>query len=136
MNKHIEKAMELRDEVPMRYNCAETMFLSYREELGLTEEQALGLAHNIGGGLGFGSTCGAIVTGLIVLGAKGVKDPATLREFRRAMAERHDGLMNCKELLAASVGKGLDKKSHCDSLIKDSIELVDEIVARTEARGE
>lgn len=133
MNKHIEKAMQLRNEIPMRYNCAETMFLAYAEELGLTEEQALGLAHNIGGGLGFGSVCGAIVTGQIVLGAKGITDSSVLRQYRNAMKDRHDGLMNCKDLLASSVQSGKDKKTHCDKMITDSIELVDEIIAAHKA---
>ncbi|MCQ2561278.1 MAG: C-GCAxxG-C-C family protein [Clostridia bacterium] len=136
MNKHIEKAMELRNEVPMRYNCAETLFLSYAEELGLSEETALGLAHNIGGGLGYGATCGAIVTGLIILGANGIKDSNTLKQYRRAMADRHDGLMNCKDLLSGAVKAGKDKKTHCDKMITDSIELIDEIIAARKAEAE
>ena len=37
MNKHIEKAMELRNETPMVNNCAQTIMRVYADELGIDE---------------------------------------------------------------------------------------------------
>ena len=36
MNKHIEKAMSIRNENPMVSNCAQTILRAYAEELGIT----------------------------------------------------------------------------------------------------
>ena len=71
MNRHIEKAKELRS--PQKcYNCAETIMMAYADDLGLTESQAECLGCNFGGGMKCGGTCGAITGGLMVLGALGV----------------------------------------------------------------
>ena len=37
MNKHIEKAMELRNETPMVNNCAQTIMRVYADELGIDD---------------------------------------------------------------------------------------------------
>ena len=71
MNRHIEKAKELRS--PQKcYNCAETIMMAYADDLGLTESQAECLGCNFGGGMKCGGTCGAITGGLMVLGALGI----------------------------------------------------------------
>ena len=127
MSRHIEKAMELRNATPMTTNCAQTIMSCYAEKLGLTQEQACALGCNFGGGMKCGETCGAITSALMVLGAKGVVDPATLGSFRRAIAEKHGGLTNCAELLRANAERGGEKKAHCDGMIKEAIELIDEI---------
>lgn len=36
MNKHIAKAMELRNETPMVNNCAQTIMRAYAKDLGIT----------------------------------------------------------------------------------------------------
>lgn len=127
MNKHIDKAMELRNETPMVSNCAQTIMRAYAKELGLTEEQAAGIGCNFGGGMKCGGMCGAITSGLIVLGAKGVDSPVNVGEFRRKIAEKHGGLTDCADLLRANAEKGGNKKEHCDNMIKESIELIDEL---------
>ena len=40
MNKHIEKAMGLRNEVPMINNCSQTIMRTYAKEQGLDENVA------------------------------------------------------------------------------------------------
>ena len=37
MNKHIEKAIQLRNATPMVNNCSQTILRVYAEELGLDE---------------------------------------------------------------------------------------------------
>ena len=39
MNRHIDKAMQLRNETPMVSNCAQTIMRAYADELGMTEQQ-------------------------------------------------------------------------------------------------
>ena len=127
MNKHIEKAMELRNETPMVNNCAQTMMRAYAKELGLSEEQAAAIGCNFGGGMKCGGTCGAITGALMVLGAKGIVNPADINALRKKIAETHDGYTYCSDLLRANVEKGGTKKEHCDAMICQAIELVDEI---------
>ena len=130
MNKHIEKAMELRNEVPMCNNCAQTIMRVYAEELGLDENTAAALGSNFGGGMKCGSTCGAITAGLMVLGAKGIESPMVLNEFRKRIADNHDGMTDCADLLRANAAKGGEKKLHCDGMIKEAITLIDELAEK------
>ena len=130
MNQHIEKAMELRQEVPMVNNCAETILRTYAAELGLDADTAAALATNFGGGMKCGSTCGAITAGLMILGAKGITSPSVLAEFRKRIADNHDGMTNCVDLLRANAQKGGVKKEHCDGMIREAIELIDELSAK------
>ena len=60
MNKHIEKAMELRNETPMVNNCAQTIMRVYADELGIDENLCAAIGCNFGGGMKCGGTCGAI----------------------------------------------------------------------------
>ena len=48
MNKHIEKAIQLRNATPMVNNCSQTILRVYAEELGLDENLAAGIAGNFG----------------------------------------------------------------------------------------
>ena len=128
MNKHVEKAMELRNNVPMVSNCAQTIMCAYAEELGLTDEQASNIACNFGGGMKCGGVCGAVTAGLMVLGAKGVESPAVIGKFRQAIAQNHEGMLDCSELLRANIEKGGDKKTHCDGMIRESIEMIDKLL--------
>ena len=136
MEKHIEKAMELRNEVPMCNNCAQTIMRVYADELGIDENTAAALGSNFGGGMKCGSTCGAITAGLMVLGAKGIESPMVLNEFRKRIADNHGGMTDCADLLRANAAKGGEKKLHCDGMIKEAIEIVDELVEKSERKME
>ena len=100
MNRHIDKAMQLRNETPMVSNCAQTIMRAYADELGMTEQQAAAI---------------------------GIDSPAVITEFRKRIAANHDGLTDCVDLLRNNARKGGVKKEHCDNMIKESIELIDEI---------
>ena len=130
MNKHIERAKQLRDTAPQNNNCAQTIMRAYAEEMGLTEEQAAAIGCNFGGGMKCGGTCGAITGALMVLGTKGVISPAAVGEFRRRMAQNHNGMTDCAELLKANAQQGGNKKTHCDNMIFEAIELLDEMTKK------
>ena len=124
-SKYIEKAMELRSE-PMCPNCAETIMMTFAEDMGLSEEQARALGTNFGGGMKAGSVCGAVTSSLIVLGALGVTDSGAAAGLQRRIKENHGGLINCTELLKANAEARGQKKPHCDAMIREAIELIEE----------
>ena len=119
-------------EVPPAGNCAQTILRVYAAELGLSEEQAAAIAANFGGGMKRGSVCGAVTAALMVLGAAGITDAASVQQFQTAFAQKHDGMLCCADLLKANMEKGGNKKAHCDGLILESIELIDKLM---EAEG-
>ena len=133
MNRHIEKAKELRSPEKC-YNCAETIMMAYADDLGLSETQAECLGCNFGGGMKCGGTCGAITGGLMVLGALGVSSPAVVGAFQRTIRDNHDGMTNCADLLRDNALKGGEKKAHCDSMIMESIRLIDELADKYEIK--
>lgn len=51
MNKHIEKAMELRDNPDVHYNCAQSILCAYADELGIDQDTAFNLGFNFGSGM-------------------------------------------------------------------------------------
>ena len=90
------------------------------------------LSSNFGGGMKCGLTCGAITGELMVLGALGVENPYVINQFRRRIADNHNGMTDCADLLKANAQKGGIKKVHCDCMIREAIELIDELVESNE----
>ena len=105
MNKHVEEAMKLRNATPMCNNCAQTILRVYAEEMGMSEDLAAAVGSNFGSGMRCGGTCGAITAALMVLGAKGYDSPQAFQAYRRKMAENHDGMTDCADLLRANAEK-------------------------------
>ena len=124
MSKHTERGRELRSEVPVSSNCAQTVMRVYAKEIGLDEDLAAAIGSNFGGGMRCGATCGAIAAGYMVLGAKGIESPAV---FLHLHAKKHDGMTDCADLLRANAAKGGEKKPHCDNMIEEVITLIDEL---------
>jgi ferritin-like metal-binding protein YciE len=62
----------------------------------------------------------------MVLGALGITDPTVVGGFQRKIKENHSGYINCSDLLKANSEAGRKKKPHCDGMIKESIELIEE----------
>ena len=79
-----------------------------------------------------GKTCGAITGALMVLGAKGGDETTLGSEFRKRIAKNHDGMTDCADLLRANAEKGGAKKPHCDNMIFEAIELIDELTKEAE----
>lgn len=53
-----------------KFNCAQSVFASFSEELGLDEKQALKIGGCFGSGMRKGEVCGACTGALMVLGLK------------------------------------------------------------------
>ncbi|ORT99934.1 hypothetical protein D081_1515 [Anaerovibrio sp. JC8] len=128
MSKYTEHAQTLRDDTSLHYNCAQSVLIPFAEEMGLTKEQAFDLGFNFGGGMKRASVCGAVTAGLMVLGMHGVNDVKILHEYHEAIKANHDGALDCGDLLRISKEKGIEKKAHCDALIKEVIELVEKYI--------
>ena len=131
MSKKVERAKELRSGTCGSYNCAQAVLIPTAEEMGLDKEEATKLAKYLGVGMKLGSTCGAVTGGLMALGLAGADDE-TVTEYLRIMRERHDGSnLNCPDLLKRNQEQvRMEKKVHCDGMICESIEVVEEVLAK------
>ena len=123
-SKYLARAQELRASTEVRYNCGQAVILPFAEEMGLTEEQAMGICANFGGGLRRASSCGAITAGIVVLGMFGI-DPA---EYYQALRANHEGMLDCADLLRRNKELGGEKKPHCDALVYECVELVERLL--------
>ena len=92
------------------YDCAQSVFYAYCDDLGFDKNTALKMASGFGGGMACkGEVCGAVTGGIIVIGARygrgeGADRTATdltfakTRELMDRFAVRH-GTFICRELL-------------------------------------
>ena len=97
------------------------------DDLGINKELANHLGCNFGGGMKCGSVCGAITSGLMILGARGIDSPAKVNQFIKTISNNHHGLINCADLLKENAKNGGQKKPHCDGMIQEVIELIDQM---------
>ena len=119
-SKYLARARDLRASTTIHYNCGQSVILPFAGDMGLTEEQAMGICANFGGGLKRASACGAI----IVLGVFGI-EPA---EYYQALRANHDGMLDCADLLRRNKELGREKKPHCDGLVFECVSLVERIL--------
>jgi len=95
---------------------------------GMSEEDAFRLAANFGGGMQMGGTCGAFTGGMMALGLWGVDEKTAVQKLIRAMKANHEGTLDCAKLLAKNAETGLPRKPHCDGMVYEAVELVEEIL--------
>ncbi len=114
---HVENALNL---FGLKFNCAQAVFASFSEELGLDEKQALKIGGCFGSGMRKGEVCGACTGALMVLGLKygqsevgdsesKLKSDDVCVKFLEEFAERN-GSYICNELL------------NCDIRTKEGVE--------------
>ena len=128
MSKYYDKAVELRAmEVP-HYNCAQAVVVPFAEDAGITEDVAFHIAENFGRGLKMAATCGSIAGGLMVLGLFGLGDPQIIGEYYKRLRDNHQGHLNCADLLKINKEAGVVKKVHCDGMVYECVNLVEEIL--------
>lgn len=128
MSEYMEKAKKLRAIVSPHYNCAQAVVIPFAEKAGITPDIAWKMAANFGGGMRRAAACGAITGGLMVLGLFGVDDIPTVIEFHKRFKENHEGALECAELLQKNKEKGMEKKAHCDSMVFESVMVVETIL--------
>lgn len=113
-------------------NCAEKIIHGANQayDLGLSPE-SLKVAKGFGGGMGIGSTCGALTGGIMAISKKFAGSNLGKEEFYAIIQdylneyEARMGSIYCKELKEKYV---IDDDSNCDQIIEESAKLLDEII--------
>lgn len=132
MTEMMERSHALRDDTTTHYNCAQAVFIPFAEKKGISAAQATAITANFGSGMRAGLTCGAITGGLMALGLYDAGDAKASAEFMRRMKDLHDGLSDCRDLLREEVHSPAEKKPHCDGMVYEAVEIVEEMLM---ARG-
>ena len=108
------------------YNCAEAMVKACNDlhDMRIPSE----LASPFGGGMACGDTCGAVVGALMALGLMGCDEKKAIELLRRFRADH--GATDCAVLLRASKDRGEEKKAHCDGLVYEMVQAVEELTEK------
>ena len=128
MSKEMDRAVELRSRTDIHYNCAQTVLCAFADTLGMTEEEAFKLGSHFGGGMKMGATCGVITSGLMILGMAGKGEVAVAKQYVDGFRERHNGVLNCAELLRINAKKGGTRKPHCDGMVYEAVAALEEML--------
>jgi len=128
MSIYMERAEKLRACTERHYNCAQSVLVPFADVLGTDGEILYRVGANFGSGMRVGSVCGAVTGALMVLGLAGVNDSAALQTLYGEVREKHDGLMNCSDLLRVNKEKGGDRKVHCDDMVYELLAVTEEIL--------
>lgn len=128
MSKYLERAKEIREIVEPHHNCAQSVLMSFTQDLKLDDESAYKIGAAFGGGMKCGLVCGAVTGALMTLGMFEVDNPETTQKVIREFKVRHNAMLDCKDLLKANAEKGGEKKPHCDALVYEMVQVVEEIL--------
>ncbi len=128
MSKYLDRAKEIRAIEEPHHNCTQSVLMSFTQSLNLDDQTAYKLAVAFGGGMKSGITCGVITGGLMVLGLFDVDDPATTQKLVKDFRERHSDMLNCSDLLRENAKNGGTRKPHCDALVFEMVEYVENIL--------
>jgi len=131
------------------FNCAQSVFYCYCDDLGFDKNTALKLATGLGGGMGRKEeVCGAVTGGIIVLGAKygrGEKDDRAAteltyqktRELMDRFAAKH-GTFICRQLLGGCELTTEEGQRHfkendlfnkvCKPCVESAVDILEEIM--------
>lgn len=120
-------------------NCSQCLLAAFADVAGLTLEQAMALGAGMGGGVRYGSICGAVSTPVMLLGTA-CPDPtdrpavtAVVKEYQRRFLE-HFHRMDCRELLRSQelepseLALELAGGDHCGRLIVTAAELLTDML--------
>ena len=123
----MDKCKALRAETAIHYNCCQAVLVPFAADMGITEEQAYKMGAHFGSGMRHGSTCGAITGALMVLGMLGYNE-VTATDLLRKVREGH-GALDCATLLRTSHEAGIPRKQHCDGIVFELLQAVEDIIA-------
>ena len=126
MSKYLERAEKIRAIVEPHHNCCQSVLMTFSPELNITDEAAFQIGFNFGGGMKCGSTCGAVIGALMALGMMDINDPSVPSTIIKEFKERHQGCLNCVDLLKINKETGTEKKVHCDRLVYEMVKVVEE----------
>ncbi|MDD6451437.1 MAG: C-GCAxxG-C-C family protein [Lachnospiraceae bacterium] len=124
----LARSREIRNDPAIHYNCAQGVFIPFAEKKGMPFDAAKAMTANFGGGMRVGATCGAITGGLMALGLYGADDSKDAAEFVRRMKEKHGNRIDCRDLLREEVHSPAEKKPHCDNMVYEAVEIVEDML--------
>ena len=120
-----EDMTALRNDPNVHYNCAQSVFIPFAEDMGITREQANAVALNFGAGMGCGSVCGAITGALMAMGGLDIPQEKRLELLERFRAAH--GTVDCG-VLVEGLEKGTpERKCLCDGLVAECLQYVCEL---------
>ena len=128
MSKYLERAREIRAIVEPHHNCTQSVLMSFTQSLNLDDETAYKIAVAFGAGMKSGLVCGVITGGLMVLGLFGVDDQDTTQKLIKDFKAKHSDMVDCADLLRACTAAGGQRKPHCDALVYEMVEYVENIL--------
>ncbi len=139
MINHSQKAVQLFDQ---GYNCAQSVFAAFCEELGIDLQTGLKLSSSFGGGMGgLHEVCGAVTAMFAIAGLdRGNVIPGDMdaKEAQRAMIQMlaskfksENGSIICRDLLA-NVSPENDEEKHrlCSGLVSCAAKLTEELISK------
>lgn len=124
--ERMEEVRALRADPQVHYNCCQAVLVPFCQACGLSREQAFALGSNFGSGMRHGSTCGAVTGALMVLGMAGA-DGQAAAELLRRFREQNQAL-DCASLLRMAHERGEERKSHCDRMVFEAVELLEDLL--------
>ena len=92
-----EKLEALRADTSVHYNCCQSVLIPFCRECGISEETAYRLGSQFGGG------------------------EERAKQFKDAF-RAENGALDCAKLLALGREKGMQRKEHCDEMIRNALE--------------
>ncbi len=122
----MEETQGLRARTDVHFNCCQSVLVPFADACGLDREAAFQLGANFGSGMRHGSTCGAVTSALMVLGLAG-RGPDEATEFMRRFREKN-GALDCAALLRMAKENGEERKPHCDRLVFDAVEILEDLL--------
>jgi C_GCAxxG_C_C family probable redox protein len=146
MEDKVDKAINL---FKSGYNCAQSVVVTFKDDLGFDENQALSISVGFGGGMGrLQEKCGAVTGAFMVIGmytSQKYKDNISRKNHSYAMIQQFDQRFKsihhstqCNELLKCdlrseeghvyAVENQLFEKI-CQKCIADAVVIVEELVA-------
>ena len=130
------------------FNCSQAVLSVFAPQMGLNLEKSLKIATAFGGGMArLGETCGVVTGALMVIGLKHgmvnseektakINTYKIANEFIKEFESRNNSIV-CKKLIDCdlSTPEGLEEakknevfKMICPLLVKDSVEILEEIL--------
>ena len=128
MSKYLERAQEIRAIETPHHNCTQSVLMSFTQSLNLDDETAYKIGSAFGAGMKTGSVCGAVTGALMVLGLFDAEDPQTTQKLISDFKKRHSDMLDCADLLRACTQAGGQRKPHCDGLVYEMVEYVENIL--------
>lgn len=148
-NKYSKKAVKLFEE---GYNCAQSVFCAFSDDLGIDTETAMKLSSSFGGGMGrLREVCGAVSAMFMIAGLKyGYTTPnndeskekhyARIQQLAKEFENKH-GTIICRELLGLNVEHDAPKPEKrteqyykdrpCEGIIRDAAEIISKNISST-----